>query len=96
MKGASLYSPSSGAGPVLSPGFARGAVWVERGTTARSRVIEWRPGAAGVENLYLNSIKLKIQNHHLSLRLRITIPYLYNKDTRYTIHQSQQMYLPPH
>ena len=53
-------SPSSTATPVLSPGIARAAVWVGRGAFVRSRGSGRRPGAAGVEKTYFNSIKLKI------------------------------------
>ena len=55
-------SPSLAATPVLSPGIARAAVWVGLGAVTRSRGIGWRPGAAGVENLYFYSIKLRIRN----------------------------------
>ena len=53
-------SPSSTATPVLSPGIARAAVWVGRGAFVRSRGSGRRPGAAGVEKTYFNSIKLRI------------------------------------
>ena len=47
-------------GCVLLLGIARAAVWVGLGAVVRSRGIVWRPGAAGVEKTYFNSIKLKI------------------------------------
>ena len=53
-------SPSLAATPVLSPGIARVVVWVGLNAVARSRGIGWRPGIAGVEKAYFNSIKLKI------------------------------------
>ena len=53
-------SPSLATTPVLSQGIARAAVWVGLGAVARSWGIGWRPGIAGVEKTYFNSIKLKI------------------------------------
>ena len=35
-------------------------MWVGCGSLALSSGVRWRSGAAGVENLYFNSIKLKI------------------------------------
>ena len=47
-------SPSLAATPVLSPGIARAAVWVELGAVARSRGIGWRSGLAAVLGVYYN------------------------------------------
>ena len=52
-------SPSLAATPVLSPGIARAAVWVGLGAAARPRGIGWRPGIAGAEKTYFNTINLK-------------------------------------
>ena len=43
-----------------TPGIAKAAVWVGLGARRAVSGIGWRPGAAGVEKPYLNSIKLKI------------------------------------
>ena len=50
----------------------RAAVWVGLGAVARSRGIGWRPGAAGVEKTYFNSIKLQIP---MMMTMFTTQPY---------------------
>ena len=54
-------------------------MWVGRGTLALSWGVRWRSGAVGVENLYLNSIKLNIHLDIIIITITFTTEEHYTK-----------------